>query len=159
MPSTTPQDAAAIDLTGGVDTHRDTHTTAVIDMVGRVLGTEQFPATPAGYAALLAWMCSFGRLGRVRGRGHRLYDAGPARQLRERSVEVVEVDRPDRKSRRFQGKTDPIDAIAAAKSALAGERTGVPSGVTAGSRRCGTCGWLASVPSPGAPTPSARSRR
>jgi len=39
---------------------------------------------------------------------------------------VVEVDRPDRKTRRFQGKSDPIDAIQAAKTALAGQRTGTP---------------------------------
>ena len=56
MPSITPEDAAIIDVTGGVDTHQDTHTAAVIDMVGRVLGSQQFPATAAGYAALLAWM-------------------------------------------------------------------------------------------------------
>jgi hypothetical protein len=39
---------------------------------------------------------------------------------------VIEVDRPDRKARRFQGKSDPIDAIQAAKAALVGERTGTP---------------------------------
>jgi hypothetical protein len=39
---------------------------------------------------------------------------------------VIEIDRPDRKSRRFQGKSDPIDAMAAAKTALAGDRTGTP---------------------------------
>lgn len=46
-------------VTTDVDTHQDTHTAAVIDMVGRVLGTEQFPADAAGYAA------SFGRLARI----------------------------------------------------------------------------------------------
>ncbi|MFI7638569.1 hypothetical protein [Nonomuraea sp. NPDC049400] len=35
----------------------------------------------------------------------------------------IEIDQPDRKSRRFQGKSDPIDAIAAAKTAPAGDRT------------------------------------
>ena len=46
MPSITPQDTAIIEGAGGVDTHSDTHTAAVIDMVGRVLGTEQFLAEP-----------------------------------------------------------------------------------------------------------------
>ncbi|MFG1823310.1 transposase, partial [Microbispora bryophytorum] len=46
--------------------------------------------------------------------------------LRDQGVCVIEVDRPDRKTRRFQGKSDPIDAISAAKTALAGERTGTP---------------------------------
>jgi len=37
------------DVIGGVDTHADTHTAAVIDATGRVLGTGQFSADPAGY--------------------------------------------------------------------------------------------------------------
>nr|WP_182907353.1 IS110 family transposase [Microbispora sp. H13382] len=126
MPSITSHREPDFDVAGGVDTHQDTHTAAVIDVVGRVLGTEQFPATSVGYEALLAWMCSFGRLGKVGVEGTGAYGAGLARLLRERQVQVVEVDRPDRKTRRFQGKSDPIDAIQAAKTALAGERTGLP---------------------------------
>lgn len=125
MPPITPEHAA-FDTAGGVDTHQDTHTAAVIDLVGRVLGTEQFPATPAGYRALLAWMRRFGRLGPVGVEGTGAYGAGLARTLRQAQVPVIEVDRPNRKTRRFQGKSDPIDAIAAAKTALAGERTGIP---------------------------------
>nr|WP_308121133.1 IS110 family transposase [Actinoplanes bogorensis] len=116
----------AFDVAGGVDTHQDTHTAAVIDVIGRVLGTEQFPATAAGYVALLSWMRGFGRVGRVGVEGTGAYGAGLTRRLREQGVEVIEVDRPHRKTRRFQGKSDPIDAIAAAKAALAGERTGLP---------------------------------
>ncbi|MEV4517888.1 transposase [Dactylosporangium sp. NPDC049525] len=37
---------------------------------------------------------------------------------------MIEVDRLNRKTRRFQGKSDPIDAIAAAKAALTGARNG-----------------------------------
>ncbi|WJK37773.1 IS110 family transposase [Solwaraspora sp. WMMA2065] len=125
MPSITP-DIAAVEVVGGVDTHQDTHTAAVIDLVGRVLGTQQFPATTAGYTALLTWMRGFGRLLRVGVEGTGAYGAGLARRLRDEQVELVEVDRPDRKTRRFQGKSDPIDAIQAAKAALAGERTGTP---------------------------------
>lgn len=126
MPSITPQAQQVFEVAGGVDTHQDTHTAAVIDMVGRVLGAEQFSADAAGYAALLAWMRSFGRLVRAGVEGTGVYGAGLALLLREQGVEVIEVDRPDRKARRFQGKSDPIDAIAAAKAALAGERTGTP---------------------------------
>ncbi|WP_436799101.1 IS110 family transposase [Micromonospora fulviviridis] len=125
MASITP-DIAAIEVTGGVDTHQDTHTAAVIDLVGRVLGTQQFPTTAAGYLALLAWMHGFGRLLRVGVEGTGAYGAGLARLLRGEGVDVIEVDRPDRKTRRFQGKSDPIDAIQAAKAALAGDRTGTP---------------------------------
>ncbi|MFI7423717.1 IS110 family transposase [Nonomuraea sp. NPDC049684] len=114
------------EVTGGVDTHQDTHTAAVIDGVGRVLGTEQFPATPAGYTALLTWMRSFGQLTRVGVEGAGVYGAGLTRLLQAERIDVIEIDRPDRKTRRFQGKSDPIDAIAAAKAALAGDRTGTP---------------------------------
>ncbi|MCY1145777.1 IS110 family transposase [Actinoplanes sp. Pm04-4] len=115
-----------IDVAGGVDTHQDTHTAAVIDRVGRVLGTQQFPATMAGYNTLLQWMHSFGNLVTVGVEGTGAYGAGLTRLLRDTAVTVVEVDRPSRKTRRSQGKSDPIDAVAAAKTALAGERTGVP---------------------------------
>ena len=125
MPSITPDDAA-IEVVGGVDTHQDTHTAAVIDVVGRVLGTQQFPATAAGYTALLAWMRGHGRLDRIGVEGTGAYGAGLARLLRDERVKVIEVDRPDRKTRRFQGKSDPIDAIQAAKAALVGDRTGTP---------------------------------
>ncbi len=121
----TPDDTG-LDVFGGVDTHQDTHTAAMIDLVGRVLGTEQFPATASGYAALLAWMRGHGRLGRVGVEGTGAYGAGLARLLRDEHVEVIEVDRPDRRTRRFQGKSDPIDAVQAAKAALAGQRTGIP---------------------------------
>ncbi|GID33490.1 hypothetical protein Abr02nite_84730 [Paractinoplanes brasiliensis] len=138
MPSITP-DEAAIDVFGGVDTHQDTHTAAVIDQIGRVLGTQQFPADAAGYTALLAWMREHGRLNRVGIEGTGAYGAGLARLLRAEQVAMIEVDRPDRKTRRFQGKSDPIDSIQAARAALAGERTGTPNSATAASKRCVTC--------------------
>ena len=124
MPSITP-DHAVLEVVGGVDTHLDTHTAAVIDQLARVLGTEQFPATPAGYQALLAWMRERGRLSRVGIEGTGAYGIGLTRLLRDEHLEVIEVDRPNRKTRRSQGKSDPLDAIAAAKAALTGERTGI----------------------------------
>jgi len=52
-------------VTGGVDTHAGTHVAAVVDQVGRVLGTESFPAGADGYAGLLAWLRGHGVLVRV----------------------------------------------------------------------------------------------
>jgi transposase len=115
-----------VQVTGGVDTHKDTHTAAVVDSVGRVLGSAQFPATETGYAALLAWLCSFGTLVLVGIEGTGAYGAGLARHLRRAGVPMVEIDRPDRKARRWQGKSDPVDAEAAARAALAQIRTGQP---------------------------------
>ncbi len=38
----------------------------------------------------------------------------------------MEVDRPDRKTRRAKGTSDPIDACAAAIAALSGRASGTP---------------------------------
>ncbi|MGA3526799.1 IS110 family transposase [Micromonosporaceae bacterium DT32] len=86
----------------------------------------EFPATSDGYADLLTWMRSFGRLTVVGVEGTGSYGAGLARHLASHKVTVVEVDRPDRRTRRSKGKSDPIDAIAAARSTLAGTAMGVP---------------------------------
>jgi transposase len=113
-------------VTGGVDTHSKTHHAAAVDQTGRVLGDQQFPATTAGYRALLVWLRSFGRLVKVGVEGTGAYGAGLARYLVGERVELVEVDRPDRKTRRAKGKSDPIDAIAAARAALSGQACGTP---------------------------------
>jgi transposase len=115
---------------GGVDTHRDTHTAAALDAVGRELGHRTFPATPAGYLRLAVWLAGFGRLVRVGVEGTGSYGAGLARHLAGLGVEVVEVDRPDRAARRRAGKSDPLDARAAARAALAGTASGVPKART-----------------------------
>lgn len=113
-------------VTGGVDTHGQTHHAAVIDQVGRQLGDREFPADPAGYRALLGWLGGHGSLERVGVEGTGAYGAGLARSLRAQGVTLVEVDRPDRKTRRAKGKSDPIDAYAAARAALNGSATGTP---------------------------------
>ena len=124
--STMTQHQQAVEVTGGVDTHKDSHTAAALDGAGRLLGTAQFPATGAGYGQLLDWLRGFGTLVRVGVEGTGAYGAGLARHLAAAGVEVVEIDRPDRKTRRWQGKSDPVDAEAAARAALAGRRIGVP---------------------------------
>jgi len=113
-------------VVGGVDTHGQTHHAAVVDEVGRQVGDREFEASPHGYRLLLGWLRSFGRLDRVGVEGTGAYGAALARMLRQAGVTVVEVDRPDRKVRRFKGKSDPIDAYAAAQAALSGRATGTP---------------------------------
>jgi transposase len=110
-----------VEVVAGVDTHADTHHVAVIDMVGRRLADEAFPATSAGYAALLAFVLSFGRLLRVGIEGTGSYGAGLNRFLQAHQVLTREVIRPNRQTRRLRGKTDPIDAYAAAATVLADE--------------------------------------
>lgn len=115
-----------VEVSGGVDTHGDTHTAAALDGAGRRLGSRQFPATPAGYQQLLAWLRGLGTLLVVGVEGTGAYGAGLARYLMAEGVAMVEVDRSDRKTRRFAGKSDPIDAEAAARAALAQTQTGTP---------------------------------
>ena len=52
---TRPGELIPVLVTGGVDTHRDTHTAVALDQTGRLLGHRQFPATAPGYASLLGW--------------------------------------------------------------------------------------------------------
>jgi transposase len=113
-------------VTGGVDTHTDVHVAAVVDGTGRILGSNSFPTTVAGFRHLLAWMRRHGTLGRVGVEGTGAYGAGLARFLTAAGVEVVEVDRPNRQLRRSRGKSDTIDAEHAARAVLSGEATGAP---------------------------------
>jgi transposase len=114
------------EVTGGVDTHTDTHTAAALDEMGRLLGHQTFPATAAGYTQLLRWLTKLGRVATVGVEGTGSYGAGLARYLTASSVQIVEVDRQDRRARRKHGKSDPADAIAAARAVQAGTATGTP---------------------------------
>ena len=96
-----------VDVTGGVDTHKDTYTAAALDAASRVLGTEQFRTNRSGYQALLAWLQGFGTVYAVGVEGTGSYGAGLTRFLTAAQIEVIEVDRPDRRTRRRQGKSDP----------------------------------------------------
>ena len=111
---------------GGVDTYRDTHVAAVVDTTGRVLASAPFRAHPVGYEQLGDWLGSWGRVVRVGVEGTGSYGAGLARYLTEAGVEVVEVNRPNRQLRRRLGKTDTVDAEAAAQASLNGQATGLP---------------------------------
>ncbi|HSS90493.1 MAG TPA: IS110 family transposase [Streptosporangiaceae bacterium] len=115
-------------ITGGVDTHADTHVAAALDPLGGLLGVREFPATAAGYASLAGWLAGFGPVGLVGVEGTGSYGAGLARHLAAAGIRVAEVDRPDRQDRRRGGKSDPLDAVSAARAALPGRAAGVPKG-------------------------------
>jgi len=111
---------------GGVDTHLDVHVAAALDPIGGVLGVESFDATPQGHKALFEWMGAFGTVSKVGVEGTGAYGAGLGRFLKGAGVEVVEVDRPNRQVRRTSGKSDPVDAVEAARAVLSGRATGTP---------------------------------
>jgi transposase len=115
-----------VGVTGGVDTHGQSHHAAVIDHLGRQLGHREFPASPVGYRALVEWLQSHGVVDRVGVEGTGTYGAALARHLREAGALVVEVDRPDRRARRAHGKSDPLDAYSAARAALSSAASVVP---------------------------------
>ena len=116
-------------VTVGIDTHIDQHVGVALDRFGRRLGTRSVPTTPAGFATLLAWAHGFGVIERIGIEGTGSYGAGLSRWLRARGPVVIEVERPrrhDRQARRRRGKSDPLDAEAAARAVQAGTATGQP---------------------------------
>jgi transposase len=102
----------------GVDTHKDIHVAALITTLGVQLADATFPTTTAGYRQLLAWARTFGVLRRAGVEGTGSYGAALTRYLRRQHLTVIEVNRPDRAARRRHGKTDTVDALAAAHAVL-----------------------------------------
>ncbi|WP_448059690.1 IS110 family transposase [Cellulomonas hominis] len=116
--TTSRTDVAGTLVVAGVDTHSQTHHVAVVSMTGTKLGDRSVPATPAGYRNLLGFVRSYGQVTLVGVEGISSYGAGLARYLNDRGVPFREVIRP-RSAARRKGKSDPIDAYAAAAQALA----------------------------------------
>jgi len=110
----------------GVDTHADTNHAAVITTTGGRLGDQEFPTTPDGYCRLVEFIAGFGAVQGVGVEGTNSYGAGLSRHLRETGLRVEEVIRPKRPVRRLRGKSDPIDAYAAAAAVLAGDDLPTP---------------------------------
>ena len=108
----------------GVDTHKDVHVAAVITVLGVLLASAEFATTAAGYRRLLAWARGFGVVRRAGVEGTGCYGAALTRHLRRHGITVVEVNRPDRAARRRHGKTDTVDAAAAAHAVLSGRANG-----------------------------------
>ena len=118
-------DSPVVEVTGGVDTHLDVHVAAALDPIGGLLGVESFDTTQTGFEALLARLTSFGEVNRVGVEGTGSYGAGLARFLTGHDIEVIEVDRPNGQERSRKGKSDPVDAVEAARAALSGRATGL----------------------------------
>jgi transposase len=126
MAITTIAHARPTRVTVGVDTHGDVHVAHAKDQLGRRLETVSIPTTPTGYQDLLAWARGLGQVQAWGVEGTGSYGAGLARYLRKAGQVVLEVNRPDRAARRRRGKSDPVDAEAAARAVQAGEVTIVP---------------------------------
>lgn len=115
------------DIVIGVDTHVETHTAAIVNAAtGAVLEELTVPTTPAGYDALVEWadQHSAARVWAIEGTGG--HGAGLARVLAAGDQVVLEVDRPGRAARRHGAKSDPLDAVRAAREALGRAVVGTP---------------------------------
>jgi transposase len=110
----------------GVDTHLDFHTAVAVDHLGRRLGELSVPTTAKGYEGLLCWAEGFGPVRCAGIEGTSSYGVGLARHLKAAGISVMEVERPKRRHLRRNGKSDPLDAEAAARAVLAGEAVGEP---------------------------------
>ncbi|MEV7946015.1 IS110 family transposase [Streptomyces rubiginosohelvolus] len=126
MTSEVVEDAADQVVFGGVDSHADTIHVAVISDNGGHLADAEFATTTAGYAAALAFLNAHGHVRAIGVEGTSSYGAGFTRAAVSRGQHVVEVNRPDRAERRRIGKSDPIDAYAAARAALSGRASSAP---------------------------------
>lgn len=101
-------------LVAGIDTHTDTHTVAIVTETGRHLATETFPITSNGYHQLTDFLTTYGVL-TVGVDGTNSYGAALTRHLIDHGYEVFEVLRPTRAIRDRDGKSDSVDALAAAR--------------------------------------------
>lgn len=115
-----------IRVTVGVDTHKQFHVAVALDQLGRRLDEITIPASREGYRQLLDWAVTLGIIDQFGIEGTGSYGAGLTHWLRGQGLAVVEVDRPERRRRHQQGKSDAIDAEAAARAVLAGQAVGVP---------------------------------
>jgi transposase len=111
---------------GGVDCHLRAHHAAALDGRGQKLGDAQFAADRNGYEALRHWLESFGKGIAVGVESTAAYGAGLTRALVAHGITVLEVNQPHKHVRHRKGKSDSIDAEAAARKVLAGDVTVVP---------------------------------
>lgn len=110
----------------GVDTHKHVHVAAVMDTIGGILATLTITTDTGGFKQLLDWASGFGKVIAFGIEGTGSYGATLTSFLRRQGYKVVEAGRPDRRSRRANGKSDTLDAENAARSVLAGFATTTP---------------------------------
>jgi transposase len=110
----------------GVDTHKHLHVAVALDELGARLGELTISADRHGYAALAEWAEQLGRVGVFGIEGTGSYGVGLTSFLRRHGHTIIEVNRGDRRGRRSNGKSDTLDAEAAARAVLAGAARATP---------------------------------
>lgn len=123
-----PMLAGAVGYVISVDTHRDTHTAAVVEAAtGAVVQQLTVPTDAFGYRRLISFAAAHATAARVWAiEGTGSYGAGLTTSLLEHGEWVVEIDRPARPARRDGAQSDDLDAIRAAREALSREHLAAP---------------------------------
>ncbi len=120
--------AGAVEFVIGVDTHRDSHTAAVVNAATGGVVDQLSVATDAfGFRRLKAFAdqhADGSRVWAIEGTGS--YGAGLTTSLLEAGEWVVEIDRPARPARRDGAKSDDLDAVRAAREALSRQHLAQP---------------------------------
>jgi hypothetical protein len=119
--------ADEIDHVIGVDTHKDSHSAAVVSPTGAVTANHTVPTDAFGYKRIHRFALEHApgrRMWAIEGTGS--YGAGLTTFLLEHSEWVVEIDRPARPARRNGAKSDELDAVRAAREALGREHLAQP---------------------------------
>ncbi|MFJ6686803.1 transposase [Streptomyces werraensis] len=111
------------DIVLGVDTHKDVHVAAMVTAAGAFVESRSFPTTAEGYERLLDWARTLGHLSQAGVECTGSYGAALSRYLLSQGITVVEVNQPDKATRRRRGKSDIIDAEAAARAVVTGRAT------------------------------------
>lgn len=116
-----------VDVVIGVDTHVETHTAAAVRAsTGAVVDQITVGTTVDGYQQLLEFADQQSQLRAWAIEGTGGHGAGLTRTLAAREELVIELDRPERAQRRHGAKSDPLDAIRAAREALSRPELGTP---------------------------------
>jgi transposase len=119
--------ADQVDVVIGVDTHKASHTAAVVEPTGGVVAHLTVPSDALGAKRVLAFARLHGpgrRAWAIEGTGS--FGAGLTTYLLEQGEWVVEIDRPARPARRDGAKSDELDAVRAAREALSREHLAQP---------------------------------
>lgn len=119
--------ADQVDAVIGVDTHKHTHTAAVVTPTGGLVADVTIPTDAFGAKRVLAFAREHApgrRVWAIEGSGS--YGSGLTTFLLEQGEWVVEIDRPARPARRNGAKSDELDAVRAAREALSREHLAQP---------------------------------
>jgi hypothetical protein len=117
----------AFDFVIGVDTHKRSHTAAVLNRTGAVQAVTTAPAHVSGFRQLLSFArahASTRRVWAIEGTGS--FGRGLTTFLAAAQESVVEIDRPARPASRNGAKADDLDAVRAGRELLQREHLAQP---------------------------------